>query len=58
MEIYRNKFVVYTYEKENLLINFIWTRGTETMTDDEYKDVLRTGIELLDKYPTKYLLTL
>ena len=57
MEIYRNKFVVFTYEKENSLITFIWTVETETMTDDEYKDVLIAGVGLLDKYPTKFLLS-
>ncbi len=57
MEIYRNKFVVFNYEKENSLITFIWTAETETMTDDEYKDVLITGIGLLDKYPSKFLLS-
>ena len=57
MEIYKDHFIKYTYEKENSLLTYIWSNNTEIMPDETYKKLLLDGIGYIAKYKPKYMIS-
>ena len=56
MEIYNDKFIKYIYEKENSLLAFYWSKETENMPDDKYKELMIKGVGFTKTYCPKYLI--
>ena len=56
MEVYKDKFIKYIYEKENSLLIFYWSRDTKNMSDENYKDLMLKGVEFTKTYRPKYLI--
>ncbi len=56
MEIYKDKFVKYIYEKENSLVLMHWLEGSKDLTAEEYKKLMLKAIEFIELYKPKYLL--
>ena len=55
MEIYKNKYVHFDYNKEKSLMTYVWTKETEKMSEKEYKDIILKLLDFLNKYPSKRL---
>ena len=56
MEIYNDKFIKYIYEDENSLLAFYWSKETENISDEKYKELMIKGVEFTKKYCPKYLI--
>lgn len=56
MEIYNDKFIKYVYEEKNSLLAFYWTKESENMSTEVYKELMIKGVEFLKSYNPKYLI--
>ncbi len=56
MEIYKDKYVHFDYDKEKSLMTYVWKKETEKMSDKEYKNIILKLLDFLIKYPSKRLL--
>ena len=56
MEIYSDKFIKYVYEKEKSLLAFYWSKDTENMPDEKYKELMIKGLGFTKTYRPKYII--
>ena len=56
MEIYKDKYLKYIYEKENSLIAFYWSKDTEDMPDEKYKELMIKGVDFTKLYKPLYVM--
>lgn len=56
MEIYKDKYIKYIYEKENSLLIFYWSKETENMSNNKYKELIIKGVGFTKTYQPKYLI--
>ena len=56
MEIYKDKYIKYIFEEENSLLIFYWSKDTENMSDEKYKELMLKGVGYTKLYQPKYLI--
>ena len=56
MELHRNDFYSFNYDLEGKILNFVWTPGTEKMTDTDFKDALSNFAGFALEYRTPNVL--
>ncbi len=54
-ELYKSKYVVFTYKEETDTFTLRHLPESEDMTDDEYKEFVLILIEYFEKYNPKYI---
>lgn len=56
MELYKDMYITYLYEKENSLLIFKWTKEIVEMKSEKYWELLLKRVAYIKEYEIKYLI--